>query len=643
MKQGKLLKYAVLGAVLASGFSFPAFAEELDTPTFELDQYVVVANRFPTKITDAHADVSVVTRQDIEEMHMTTVEEALRTVPGTQFLNYGANGANANLSGVRINGSKDVVILVDGVRMTDFQGANNSGYMYASLLSNMDNIERVEILRGAAGTIYGSGAKGGVINIVTRAINSSKTVVDISNGSFGKEAYKINTQARKGKTSYNIYWNKYLIGDTEDGAGIEWDGRTNSKTLGAKFKYDFDKDQSLTVSYDENKTDYSGTDLIYEGPYVGDYEGKNFTLNHNYNMSDQWSHSFTYRKNDVKTNYKKASESYSTRSDYDYEFISEQLRSKTKNHDIIFGIDYSKGNNNLLTPIGYNASGNMVLGNRSMENFSYYIQDDWTILPGLILSGGVRYDDPKADEYAPEMDSHTSKSYKLSYDVTKKDTIYAGRSDFFILPSMEQLYDEEWGNSKLQPATGRTSSIGYNRKFDDNNILTVNWFETESDTIIGYDSSGQYQNYDNAVSRGWNAQFMSQLGRHWSLNLGWSHLFYAANGDNYEMGYYPKDLATFGVNYNISKLNVGFNGFYFMRKLNEKYADMQGWPCDNYGVYNLSVSYAPRDDISFYAKVDNLFDKLYAEHTNVIHQGGQPGQWYSMPGRSIVLGMEYRF
>ena len=276
-----------------------------------------------------------------------------------------------------------------------------------------------------------------------------------------------------------------------------------------------------------------------------------------------------------------------------------------------------------------------------MKNYSYYVQDDWEIIPDVTLSGGIRYDRPERGE-GPELDTHTSKSYKLSWDITDKDTIYAGRSDFYILPSIDQMYNTQWGNAKLSPAEGRTTSIGYNKTFDDNNILTVNWFETKSDKIIGFDSEGQYQNYDDGVSRGWNAQYMTQLSDRWSATLGWSHLFYHANGDNYEMGYYPKDMATFSIQYDYAKFNAGLDGFYFMRKVNDKYADKQGWPADNYAVVNLSLNYKPTDNLTFYTKVDNLFDKLYAEHTNVIH-GGEPGSWYSMPGRSFVVGMELKF
>ena len=171
---------------------------------------LVTASRIPESITEAKADISVVSRDEIEKMHMSTVEEALRTVPGVQFLNYGTNELYVT-SGIRINGSKDVVILVDGVRITDFQGPNNAGYAYTSLLSNMDNIERIEILRGAASTSYGNGAKGGVINIITREITGNKSTIDISNGSFGKDSFKFSTQGKEGKLGYHVYHNRSLL------------------------------------------------------------------------------------------------------------------------------------------------------------------------------------------------------------------------------------------------------------------------------------------------------------------------------------------------------------------------------------------------------------------------------------------------
>lgn len=645
MKKKDVLKAAVISSILIFGICSAAYAdnEENGVATFVLDPLVVVGSRIPETITESKADVSVVSRKEIEDMHMESVEEALRTVPGVQFLNYGANGINANLSGVRINGSKDIVVLVDGVRVTDFLGANNSGYMYASLLNNMDNIERVEILRGAAGTIYGSGAKGGVINIVTRNIKETKSTIDISKGSFGKKDYKFNTQGKNGKTGYRVYYGKSSIGDTKDGAGKTWEGRTDSNNAGVKFIYEFAPDNKLTVSYDRIKTDYSGTDYIYHNIFSGDYKSNTFTLNYDYKISDKWNNRFTYRRNTVSSHYGQNVNNYAVNSDYTYTFISDQVNYKTSRNNLIFGLDYSKGYNNDLRTVGYDDNGNIVWGHHNLKNYSYYIQDDWEFIPKVTLSGGIRYDKPQSASYAPAYDTHTAKSYKLSWDITDNDSIYAGRSDFYILPTMDQLYQDKFGNAKLAPAYGRTSSIGYNKKFDDFNILTFNWFKTESEKTIGYDGKGQYQNYDNAVSRGWNAQYMTQFADHWNANAGWAHLYHDAQGDNYSMGYYPKDMLTFGVYYNYAKVNAGLDGFYFMRKINPIYADKQGWPADNYGVYNLSVNYSPEKNMTFYVKIDNIFDKLWAEHTNVIHLGGKPGTWYSMPGRSFNVGMQLNF
>lgn len=649
LRKSKALACAVLGSLALIGYAAPVLAAEQDgVQSFTLDTVVVTASRIPQSIYEAKADISVVNREQIEKMHMGTVEEVLRTVPGVQFLNYGSNGANANLSSVRINGSKDIVVLVDGVRVSDFQGSGSSGYMYASILNNMDNIERIEVLRGASGAIYGSGAKGGVINIITRKIQNTKTTVDISKGSFSKEAYRFNTQGQRAKLGYNLYYNKSLIGDTKDGNGNLWPGRTNTKNKGIKFTYDFNDDHKLTFSYDKLSSDYHGQDWIYDNKFQGDYSSNSLTLKYDAKISAMWSNALTYRRNDVVTNYGQvydngAAADYSTGSDFSYDFVSDQVNFVTERNTLIFGFDYSKGVDNIPTKVGQGADGWPIFAQREMSNWSYYIQDDWQLLPRVTLSGGLRYDKPDGDAYAHDMDTNTAKSYKLSYDITDKDTLYAGRSDYFILPSMDQLYNSKWGNAKLKPAEGRTTSIGYNKKFDDDNLLTVNWYKTESDTIIGYDDGGQYQNYTDAVTRGWNAQLVTKLDENWSANIGWAHMFHHAKGDNYEMGYYPKDMATFGIHYSKDKLGAGLEGYYFMRRLNPDYSEMQGWPADNYAVMNLSVNYSPTKNITFYTKVDNLLDKLYAEHTNVIHQGGEPGSWYAMPGRSFVLGMQLLF
>lgn len=609
-------------------------AADFDEMSFELAPIVVTASRMEESILKAKADMSVVGREEIEQMHMDNVEEVLRTVPGVQFLDYGSNGLNANVSGIRINGSKDVVILVDGVRVNDFKGAGSSGYMFAALMNNMDNIERVEVMRGSAATMYGSGAKGGVINIITRRPEGAKTVIDIAKGSFGKEAYKFNTQAAKDKVSYNIYHDRTISGTSKDGSGKEWPGQSNTKSSGAKFEYKFNDANKLTLNYETIASNFSGTDLVYGGHYVGMYDSNSVTLKHDWQINDQWSNSLMYRATKEKSSWDKPGGedtdiSEPITSDLEYKLYSDNFKYQTDRYTMVGGIEYSKGKDNT--------------NHKETSNTSLFLQGDWELVPHVTLSGGIRHDRP--DSY----ECHNSISYKLGWDITEKDTLYAGRSDYYILPSLTQLYDHKYGNADLRASEGRTTSIGYNHEFTPDNYMMLSWFETKSGVGMTMNSTtdkddpnyGQYQNSIGGISRGWNAQYNARLSDAVTVKLGWAHLFYDEK-DSFTQGYAPKDKATFGVYYDKDKFSAAFDGFYFIRDKRGMKEGVKGWPSDKYGVYNLALNYTADKQTKFYVKVDNIFNKLWAEHTDVIWGGGADS-WYAMPGRSFIVGMQYTF
>ena len=609
-------------------------AADFDEMSFELAPIVITASRMEESILKAKADMSVVGREEIEQMHMDNVEEVLRTVPGVQFLDYGSNGLNANVSGIRINGSKDVIIMVDGVRINDFKGAGDSGYMFAALMNNMDNIERVEVMRGSAATMYGSGAKGGVINIITRRPVGAKTVIDISKGNFGKEGYKFNTQAAKGKVGYNIYHDRTISGTTKDGSGKEWPGQSNTKSSGAKFEYRFNDDNKLTLNYESVGSHYSGTDLVYTGEYSGMYDSNSVTLKHDWQINDQWSNSMLYRTTKEQSSWLKfvngvQDKGQMSLTDLEYKIYSDNFKYQTDRYTMVGGLEYTKGRDNKE--------------NQETNNTSMFLQGDWEIVPHVTLSGGVRHDRPDS------FDSHNSFSYKLGWDITEKDTLYAGRSDYYILPSLKQLYDHKYGNSELRASEGRTTSIGYNHEFTPDNYLMLSWFETKSDVGMTMNSTndpddpnyGKFENSSGGVTRGWNLQYDARLSDTVSMKFGWAHLVFD-EADNFTMGYAPKDKATFGVYYDKDKFSAAFDGFYFIRDKKGMKEGVKGWPCDKYGVYNLALNYTADKQTKFYFKVDNIFNKLWAEHTDVIWNGGED-RWYAMPGRSFVVGMQYTF
>ena len=103
-------------------------------------------------------------------------------------------------------------------------------------------------------------------------------------------------------------------------------------------------------------------------------------------------------------------------------------------------------------------------------------------------------------------------------------------------------------------------------------------------------------------------------------------------------GYLPKHAINLGLSYNSKKFDADLMA---RASLDRKGADEGLFPNKDYVIVDLAVNYKPIKELKAYIKVNNLFDKYYAEYSNVAYSG--PGDWYSMPGRSIVGGIEYSF
>jgi vitamin B12 transporter len=123
---------------------------------------VVTATRIETPLEQVTNSVSVITSDDIRSRQAETVLEVLRNVPGLDVVQTGSRG---NVTSVFIRGanSNQALVLIDGVEVN---GTTTGGFDFAHLTT--ESIERIEILRGAGGTLYGSQAVGGVINIITK-------------------------------------------------------------------------------------------------------------------------------------------------------------------------------------------------------------------------------------------------------------------------------------------------------------------------------------------------------------------------------------------------------------------------------------------------------------------------------------------
>lgn len=148
-----LLATSALALTLA-----PAHAQQA------IPETVVTATRIPTPEERVPAAVTILTREDIEERGYVTLAEALATVPGLRLVQGGGFGQQASAF-IRGGASRHVLVLLDGVPVNDPSEPNGAFNFGNELLGD---IERIEVIRGPFSSLYGSGAIGGVVNLVTR-------------------------------------------------------------------------------------------------------------------------------------------------------------------------------------------------------------------------------------------------------------------------------------------------------------------------------------------------------------------------------------------------------------------------------------------------------------------------------------------
>jgi vitamin B12 transporter len=167
--------------------------------TKRAEPVVVTAERFEQRLEQTGASVTVVPEEAMQVQEYRRVDEVLRTVPGVQILTSGSPG---KLSTVRIRGANptQVQVLIDGVRV---KSATSGDFDFADL--TLDDIARVEVLRGPQSTLYGADAIGGVVNIITkRGQGPPSGFLDLEAGNYETFRERAGVSGSEGPWSYSL-------------------------------------------------------------------------------------------------------------------------------------------------------------------------------------------------------------------------------------------------------------------------------------------------------------------------------------------------------------------------------------------------------------------------------------------------------
>lgn len=631
---------ASLAVLSLSGGAF--CVEAADMPVYTLDGIVVTASRVPEKKIDSNADVSVVTAKEIEEKHYDDVSEAIRHVPGVNIANYSGSGQNYSTNKMYINGSSNVVVMVDGIRRNINGIIGNTANL--GDLVNMDSIAHIEVLKGSASTLYGSDAEGGVINIITRQPqeNGVKTTLRTSFGNEDKENYTLYNEGREGKFFWTLEAGKELVGDFKDGWGHRVINHLNAEHYDTKIGYDLGNDSSVVFNYQKYKSDYIRPDVGSNDKAAdkGKKDNDSISLQYKAKINDRLSSQFSVYRNRTtfKDNYNLAG-SWPTLWDMGMKTtgISDQLTYKLENQTIIGGFDWYKDEITHYHNIGLDGSTvRAVPDGTHVSNTAFYLQDKIDITKQWNITPGVRFD------HHSKFGNHTSPSLSLGYKKSENTNYYLNYKTFFVAPNLFQLYSPKYGRPDLDPQEGNTVEFGINHRFSDSLTGTFNVFHTHAKNILTSDGSYRAMNSGKTDVNGFNISLDKEFSKHWEAGVGYSYLHASAQaGKNINLdGVLPESTLNVNVTYKADKFNASLDGRGVMNRYGNKACpEMRNYA--NYWVWDVAANYQFAKGATLFARVNNIFDQFYTDVGS--SYGPDTQHWYSAPGRNFEIGMQFTF
>ncbi len=621
--------------------------EDGSVDVYELEDTVVTAERIPTRKMETPANMTIITAKEIEDNHYRSVDEAVGHVNGVSIVRM----AGGLRSYVRINGDDRVVLLVDGQRLNDDQGSADGRFSAdLNMIPSMDNIQRIEIVKGGGSALYGSDAVGGVINIITKNAVKNQTKVDISTGSWGSHNYEISTQGKEKDFSWFItgglqkrgHFDYKFNGNSPTMANSDY----NNNSFSMKLKNRFSDATSLVLSYNHKSVDsglYDCSGATSSLPIsFGDRLQENFN-----NYSITWNYNedkeipayirFFYNEKTINMGYV----DWSTGIKWQHApFYTRVMGIDTQRgwklsdkHTLVTGSEWHQSNSE-------NVAGGRYQG-KKITNRSIFLQDTWKLADKWTLVPGLRMDNHSM------FGTHWSPKIAVNYLADADTQIYASWGRVFKAPTADDLYYHipgpygMFGDPNLKPETGYTETIGINHNINESTSIGFSVFQSELHDAINwmYDSTSgnsYAQNVDKEKRRGLELSFKQELSPMWSYDLGYSYIKREATFTGSPMiadsGNLQPNGYRIGVHYKSGAWKANLLGT-IGSGLDAQYYNNNS----SYNVWDFNLSYDIKKNITTYFKVNNLTNQEYYEQKNSAYG------YYPCAGRFYQVGLTCTF
>lgn len=531
----------VMGGVTAQ-------AEEL--PVYSFDEVVVTATRTENDVKKVPASTQVITQEDIKRGGATSVRNAL-SMYANIFQKSKVRGGGHDII-IRGMETKHSLVMVNGRRISNEADANGLGNAMSLDRININDVEKIEIVRGPSSALYGSEAMGGVLNIITKPSKEQTLLTGLEHTSEDTSHWWHADTGRIGNFSMTLDARFNKINRSMPDTATESDPYGTAQTYNASLNY-YVNDHSyvnaymdyysqhlktdtgtpvmkpITLTTSSGKMSLSGQAML-EGTGSKAYKQKNYGISWN-GKTD---------KNDWQIQAYMSKFNWSTTSNTKvlgsippagmegmFNFLLQKKNAYDFNHDehnmwviegrdslrvndhhrVTFGAEYVKDK---VAGTGLGANGDSVYSitengktksssEKTLSSYAAYLQDEieygkWFIVPA------IRYDHHSA------YGSHTSPKIGVTYNATDHFRIKANYGDGFKAPSVSQLYYDldmemgrgNWvhltGNPNLKPEKSKSWDLGVEAEFG-KGYGSLTYFDNDVDNLIasipkGKDSNG---------------------------------------------------------------------------------------------------------------------------------------------------------
>lgn len=546
---------------------------------------VTSATKTSQSIKYVTSNVNVITSEEIEEKHYTTVAQALNSVSGINFTSNGGLGTSTSVQ-VRGFDSKRVLVLIDGVRYNDITGMSGAPFEHLMI----GDIEQIEIVKGAQSGIWGADATAGVINIITKsAKKGTETSANVEYGSFNTKKYGA-LASYKSDNYYLKLSSQRVESDSfsaqaprgEDLDTFEKDGYANT-TSNIKLGFNIN---------DTNKINISHTIIDADNNYDGfnDPEAQNTSSTNDTFTSINFNHIDSFNELDIYANKSIFDRKYSSSSEYDGEVYEYGLKSNISYAEkdfLVWGADYKtfEHKNDL---------------NEKYTNKAIFLTNS-NNFDGTIITESIR-----SDSY-DKFDNKLTGKFGIKHLVKNIDGLSASANygTAYNVPTLYNLYSA-YGSTDITPESTSSYDVSVEYK-----VIKITYFNSNIKDMIDFDM-GTFT-YNNIIGtstiKGYEIEYNDEITKDLLINANYTYLD-AKDKDEIALARRAKNSANLSLDYyGIKDLHLGVTAEYIGERYDDE--DEQGQQTGKYTVVNIVTNYEVNKNFSIYAKVDNVFDKYY--------------------------------